>query len=49
MMLKGVVMEGSIIGYNKGGVLVELDGLKGANQVQYTASTSMNMARQQFM
>lgn len=49
MMLKGVVLEGSIIGYNKGGVLVELDGLKGANQLQHTASTSKDMARQQFM
>eukprot|EP00775_Hariotina_reticulata_P002183 gene2183-2501_t len=28
-MLKGVVLEGSIIGYNKGGVLVQMDGLKG--------------------
>lgn len=33
MMLQGVVAEGIIIGYNKGGVLVDIGEIKGAQPI----------------
>jgi ribosomal protein S1 len=34
MMLQGTVSEGTIVGYNKGGVLVDIGELKGEQQQQ---------------
>jgi ribosomal protein S1 len=40
MMLQGIVSEGTIVGYNKGGVLVDIGELKGEGAAAAAATAS---------
>jgi ribosomal protein S1 len=46
MMLQGTVSEGTIVGYNKGGVLVDIGELKGEQQQQQQMRQTLQQQQQ---